>query len=224
VKLSWRIYAGLVTVFVLSALLTWVLRSNGLWQGVAAAPAIYALIRALYQLARDEAAHIKHLDLQHDQQRFEIGITSHMADVAFDKHVAVCDEFVRELFLTLQCLMNDPHDYDGAKARADAIGDVIRKHALWITPELQAQLEEFESAIRHFSSKAFLAGRNPSADTRQEVFDLLFDLIDPGSAPGKPPKRELSYRKIIDHARKVLGVKELTDLRRTLLDRTRRAS
>ncbi len=60
---------------------------------------------------------------------------------------------------------------------------------------------------------------HPSISGTQEVLDLLLDLIDSGSPPGKPPKRELSYRKIIDHARRVLGVKELTDLRQTLLER-----
>jgi hypothetical protein len=188
-------------------------------QDVAAAPAILALIGVLYQLVRDEAAHIKQLALQHDQQHFELAITSHMADVAFDKHVALCDEFVGELFITLQCLMDNPQDYEGAKKRADTIGGVIRKHAVWITPELQAQLEEFGESVRNISSKAYVAGKHPSAGGRQEVLDLLLDLIDTGSAPGKPPKRELSYRKLIDHARRVLNVKELTDLRQTLLTR-----
>ncbi len=152
-KLSWRIYAVLATVFACAALLTWLLRSNGVWQDLAATTGVLSLILAMYQLVRDEAAYVKRVGLQHDQQHFDLGITSHMADVAFDRHVALCDEFVRELFITLQCLMDDPQDYDAAKKRADAIGDVIRKHALWITPELQAQLEEFESAVRNFPRK-----------------------------------------------------------------------
>jgi hypothetical protein len=143
-----------------------------------------------------------------------------MANVAFDKHVELCDEFVRELFAALQCLMNDPQADEAAKQRADAIGNVIRRYAVWITPELQAELEQFESAIRNISSKAHIARMHPSIGSRQEVLDLLLDLIDTGSAPGKPPKREVSYRKLIDHAQRVLGVKELTDLRRTLLDLT----
>ena len=47
--------------------------------------------------------------------------------------------------------------------------------------------------------------------------DLLLELIDTGSAPGSPPKKELLYRQIIDLARQVIGVKQLTDLRGSLL-------
>lgn len=218
-KLTWPIYLVLVAVFACAALLTWILRSTGIWQDLAGTTGAVSLILAMYQLVRDEAAHIKRVALQHDQQHFDLGITSHMADVAFDRHVALCDEFVGELFTTLQCLMDNPHNYEVAKKKADTIGDIIRKHALWITPELQAQLEEFEGAVRNIASKTYIAGRRPSVESTQEVLDLLLDLIDPGSAPGTPPKRELSYRKIIDHARRVLGVKELTELRRTLLER-----
>jgi hypothetical protein len=37
--------------------------------------------------------------------------------------------------------MANPQDYEGAKARADAIGDTIRGHMVWLTPELTAQAE-----------------------------------------------------------------------------------
>jgi hypothetical protein len=57
------------------------------------------------------------------------------------------------------------------------------------------------------------------AGSYHETLNLLLDLIDSGSAPGKPRKRQLSYHLLIEHARRVLGVKELTELRQTLLAR-----
>jgi hypothetical protein len=218
-KLSWKTYSVLGAVWVASFALAWMLRANGTWQAFFATPGVLALIGVLYQLVRDEAAHVKALAIQHDQQRFALGITSHMANVAFDRHAALCEEFVQELFLALHCLMNNPQDHEAARARANAIGDAIRKHAVWITPELQAQLEKFENAVRQIASKAFVAARHPSLGDPMEPIDLIFQLIDSGSPYGEPPKRDLLYRKIIDHARKVLGVKELTDLRVSLLQR-----
>lgn len=53
----------------------------------------------------------------------------------------------------------------------------------------------------------------------KRLLNLLLDLIDSGSAPGKPRKRQLSYHLLIEHARRVLGVKEWTELRQTLLAR-----
>ena len=117
----------------------------------------------IYQLISNKA-HVKAMALQHDQQRFALGITSHMADVAFDRQVALCDDFVRELFSALQCLMDDPQNHEEAKRRADAIGDTIRKHAMWITPELQVQLEKFESAVRKIAAHAYVADRHPSME------------------------------------------------------------
>jgi hypothetical protein len=138
VKHSWTKYAILTAVFLCSAAFTCILRPTELVGQLAAIPGVFALIGVIYQLIRDEAAHIRALALQHDQQRFALGITSHMADVTFDRHVQLCDDFVRELFLTLQCLLNNPQDHEGAKKRADAIGDTIRKHAAWITPRAAA--------------------------------------------------------------------------------------
>jgi hypothetical protein len=214
-KLTWKIYAILTAVFFGSIAST--LAVTGIWQAIFAAPGALALIGVIYQLVRDEAAHVRAIALQHDQQRFALGITSHMADVAFDRHVALCDEFVRELFSTLQCLMANPQDHEGALAKANAIGDTIRKHVLWITPDLQAQLEKFESAVRMIAAKSYIADKHPSVGNRQEPLDLLLELIDPGSANGSPPKRELLHRQIIDLARQILGVSELTALRGSLL-------
>jgi hypothetical protein len=217
VKLSWNKYAVLAAVFVGSGWLAWALQEKGAWSVLFATPGAIALLGVLYQLVRDEAAHVKALAIQHDQQRFALGITSHMADVAFDRHVALCDEFVQELFSTLQVLMANPQDHEGAKRKADAIGDTIRKHTVWLTPEIQIQLEKFESAVRDIANKSYIADKHPSVGNRQEPLDLLLELIDPGSAYGTPPKRELLYKQIIDLARQMLGVRELTELRGSLL-------
>ena len=216
-RLSWKTYCLLAAVWAGSAAMTLILRSTGAWQVLVATPSVLALIGVLYQLLRDEATHVKTLAVQRDQQRFALGITSHMADVAFDKHVALCEDFARELFETMQALMNNALDHEGARRHADALGDTIRNYAIWITPELQGQLEEFENAVRKIAAQALLAVEHPQLGDRQKPLEMLLELIDPGAPYGSPPKRELLYRKIIDHTRQVLGVQELTQLRRSIL-------
>lgn len=222
-RLSWKTYCLLAAVWAGSATMTLILRSTGLLELFVATPGALALIGALYKLLLDEAAHMKTLAVQHDQQRFALGITSHMADVAFDKHVALCEDFTRELFETLQALMNNPLDHEGAKRCADALGDTIRKHAIWISPELQVQLEEFENAVRQIAAQALIAVEHPQIGDRQKLLGMLLELIDSGASYGKTPRRELLYRKIIDHTRQVLGVQELTQLRHSILQLQRKS-
>jgi hypothetical protein len=74
--------------------------------------------------------------------------------------------------------------------------------------------------VRKISATAYMAERTPGITTRQNVLDLLLELIDSGSVYGTPPKRDLLYGQIIDHARRVLGVKELTELRSSLIQRS----
>jgi hypothetical protein len=64
---------------------------------------------------------------------------------------------------------------------------------VWLTPELQTQLEKFESAVREIAAKTYVADKHPSVGNLQEPLDLLLKLIDPESAYGSPPKRELLH-------------------------------
>jgi hypothetical protein len=145
-KLSWTKYALLAAVFFGSAIITWILRANGTWQGIVAIPGVLSLIGVIYQLVRDEAVHVKALALQHDRQRFDLGITSHMANVAFDKHVAFCEEYVAELNETLRTLMRDGTNAS-ALTHATKLLAIRRKHAVWVTLAIESRLEMIDKAL-----------------------------------------------------------------------------
>lgn len=95
-KLSWKIYLILFLVFIGSIFLASVLQTEYITKQILAIPGVAALIGALYQLLRDEANHQKNLILQTAKQEFDLAITSHMANTAFDKHVAFCLEYLAE--------------------------------------------------------------------------------------------------------------------------------
>jgi hypothetical protein len=61
---------------------------------LAGLPAIAALFAALFQLSRDSIAFDRSVRLEEAKNRFTVGATSHMAIVAFDKHVQFCEEYV----------------------------------------------------------------------------------------------------------------------------------
>ncbi|MBU1864071.1 MAG: hypothetical protein KKH94_10445, partial [Candidatus Omnitrophica bacterium] len=77
---------------------------NGFVQGVASIPAACALLAALFQILRDQFNYEKEEELQKKQDFFNLGITSHMAQVAFDKHVEFCEEYMKELHETVSTL------------------------------------------------------------------------------------------------------------------------
>jgi len=210
-------YLGLTIVFVASLLSAWLLPLNAILQTIIGTPAAIALCGAFFQLIRDETAYRDARAILSDQQRFALSVTSHMADIAFDKHVELCEEFIKELFTTLQCLMDDPQNHSVALTRANLTGDVIRKYALWTTPELQLQLEQFEKAVRHVSTEGFMAEKNPGIESRHRVVELVLALVDPTSDDPKKETKRLAYKELIDTARQILGVKELTALRQSVL-------
>lgn len=53
-----------------------------------------AIVTVLYQLLRDQAAHARALELQERQQLFNLGVASHMANVAFDKHIHFSEQYI----------------------------------------------------------------------------------------------------------------------------------
>ncbi len=154
---------------------------------------------------RDEAAHAKALILQRDRQGFALGVSSHMADVLFDKHVVLADEFVAEMFTRPQFLMEKLLDPEATRTQADRRGDLIRKHALWMSPEVQWKLEEFAQAVRNTAAGSALAAEHPS--------------MAQASAPGEAPQRQLLFRQIIEMLRSAMGIPQLLKLRQDMLRR-----
>ncbi len=84
---SRRFDLGISAVF-LASIAAYILLPHGeLIQQLASVPLVGSLVVALVQVLRDQARHERETTLQEYQNRFALGASSHMADVAFDKHV-----------------------------------------------------------------------------------------------------------------------------------------
>src|SRR6266849_252248 len=114
---------------------------------LAGIPAVAALFGALFLLSRDSIAFDRSVRLEEAKNRFTVGATSHMANVAFDKHVQFCEEYVAEVSDTLTFLFRrGPHK--DVLEKANALADIRTKWTLWVTPEIEAELVKFEGALR----------------------------------------------------------------------------
>jgi hypothetical protein len=139
-----------------------------------------------------EISHERSVLLAEKQNAFSIGTTSHMATVAFDKHIGFCEEYVEAMSNSLNTLIQEEKPIN--------TGNFLRirqKWALWLTQEMEAKLDKFEAEITRIGGDA-------------QVFDLA----------GVPLSNDRSIKRVIADFREVLGTEKLTTLRNDLVVRS----
>jgi hypothetical protein len=84
-------------------------------------------------------------ELQEAQNLFEAGVSSRMAQVAFDNLVEFCKEYAGEMLRALETLSGDQEFRDPLDAAHFA--RIRQEWALWLTPAIDKQLGRFELRI-----------------------------------------------------------------------------
>jgi len=140
---------------------------NELWKGLAALPGIFALAASLFQVFRDDIAHHRKQQLQSEQQLFNLGATSHMANTVFDKHVEFCEAYLTEVDAMLEtCFREGPHP-DVLK-HVSELFRIRRKFTAWIPEEMAAKLEPYEKIARELGASADAAQRLSNHDPQAQ--------------------------------------------------------
>ena len=212
---SAAIYLGLGAVFVCSLIAALVLPVDRLITNVIALPCAVALIGAVWQIFRDDAAHGRALDLKQREHFFNLSVTSHMAKVAFDKHAAFCEEYVTRVNLGVRELFRD-----GPSKSAMAIGQdltsIRQKHAPWVPAEVLEKLKPFEEAVWKVGTTAGYITDAPSASDHQARIDDMwktFSQILNFAFRDAEQRPEIRVDQIILYMQAVLGIAELHRLR-----------
>lgn len=217
---SRTIYLLLALVFAVSlaiAALPWL---ESAVRPVAAIPAAAATVAAVFQLLRDRMEHDRVLILHAADHQLAIGAASHMAGVAFDKHVEFAEAYVAETISTLKTFFrNGP--------REEAMNDAARlyalrqRSALWLTEEIDTKLGDFESAIQRIGANAHfidVTGNDASRSAAiTEMYRLFAEIMGMKSWEDQPVSQERTTAAVIAYLRGVLGVPELTALRKKLV-------
>jgi hypothetical protein len=224
-----RMWLGVAGIVVPAFLISIAMGRSGVdaISNLASVPAIGGLLFAFMQIARDRIAHDRSVFLQETSHRFLIGATSHMAEVAFDKHVAFCEKYVAEAQDVLRTLfMEGP--CEKAMIHANKLSDIRREWALWLGAELTTVLGKFEIALRKIGLDARLVERYPNLSKRQECIDEMFSLCEQVFGEkewaGKQLTQDIAVTTIIGNLRQILGIEELTQLRGELIKRALRES
>jgi len=219
---NWRNYIILSAVLVFSFLGASVLPVSKIFKGFVAVPGAAALLGFLGQLWRDCTAHERALELQNRQQDFALGTASHMAEVAYDKHVAFCEEYMARVQSGFQELFRE-----GATKNASNIGgDLVRirlKHAAWLTSKLEDELKPFEMGLITMGAKKYQleVSQLPVGEQRTKLVEEIYKIFGLILGRGKPENEEeslLHMQKPIDNIREILGIDTLTALRQGASD------
>lgn len=221
-KHDFKTYLILLVVFSLSFGAAFFFAGQEVIRTLLAAPGILALMSALFQLMRDEAAYEKKLQLQSNQLRFTLGAASHMAAKAFDKHAEFCEEYMKEVHSTALTLIREG-DTPKALNHAGSLHQVRQNYAVWLTDEIDEKLQDFESKIRTLGANAqFIETTNEApqhAETRGKMIwsnhELLLDILN--VEDGREKKDE-SVEDVKRKVRKILGIEHLTELRDLLVE------
>lgn len=215
------IYAVSAIVLVGALLVLALARNSELVQLLAGVPAVGALFAALMQVFRDEAAHQRALVADYRQHRFLLGATSHMANVAFDKHVAFVEAYIAETQLAIQTLWRDGPD-KSALPHAGNLYGLRQKFAPWLTDDIDDQLEHFESTFREIGASAHyvrtMTDSENWAEQSKKIYKRFAEVMGWDEWEGENLTKERTTTLLLAKLRAILGTEELTVLRMALIE------
>ncbi len=221
-------YIPLIVLAICSFAVAYTLPTDAIFKGVYASPGLLALFGVLYQILRDQSAHERNLEIQKKQQIFNIGATSHMANVAFDKHVEFCEKYMKEVHETVTTLYREGPT-ETALSHAGNFNTLRQEYAAWLTEDINENLFPFEQALRslgageHFINSTI--GVPQYQEQRSKQIEKVFKefekilTVEEGEEPDPVIATEAVKKKI----RNILDIEELVQLRKRLIEEAQSA-
>lgn len=207
-----------LVVLTLSFLGATFLPIDQVFKGIISLPGGGALVYALYQIIRDEQQYAKNLLIQNKQQDFILSTSSHIAEVAYDKHVLFCEEYIQRIQNGRKELFRDGVSLETINIGAELV-QIRHKHSAWLTDDIENNLKPFEQVLIEIGANENYLRRTASEDMndeRRRVIDKIyrsFGLVMGHEKPGNEEEEGLHVDKIIDKIRDILGIKAMTKMR-----------
>ena len=216
---SWKVYSVAAGVLILSFLTAWTLPTTEILRGIISLPGVGALFAVLYQIVRDQAAHERALELLGKQQLFNLGTTSHMANVAFDKHVQFSEQYITRMQQGLTELFQNGPTKESLKFSGD-LADIRRSFLAWITKDLKDKITPFEDALYKIGASNIILNNLPVGEARSREVEQMYQIFS--DVLGLPKeKASLNERvapdRILSHLQHLLGVEHLSRLRAAVI-------
>ena len=217
-----KTYSAIATIFTVTLAFYYWNPGDAAIQFLAGIPLVGSLIAALVQFLRDQAAHEKAMFVLAAQNHFSLGASSHMANIAFDKHVQFSEEYAEEVFKTLATLFKKGPTPEVLQHTGN-LYTLQQKYAVWLTSKVEKDLETFESALRRLGANAGYIQDAPSANDRQQRLEAMYqtfaEVMGFEKWQGEQLTDELAISMMIRRLRKILGTEELTEMRSTIVSK-----
>ena len=221
-----KIYLGLLVIGLLSVVAV-IFSPRGLQgQNIFLVSAFGSMMAGIWALIHDQIIHDRQIKQQDEQNRFLLGATSHMAIVAFDKHVLFSEEYVTEVNNTLRTLFREGPSEEVLK-HARELCNLRQKYFVWLTNNLDLKLDNLRAEIRKIGAAAgYLQNTGGGADGRKEKMSEMYlkfakllgkENMGADKWEGKPLSDEESIDNLKRQFRVVLGIEELTKIRSSLI-------
>lgn len=221
-KHTTRTYVALAVVFLLSVAATSLLPIGDAFRDIAATPAVMALIVALWQIFRDQASFEKNQQLQRQQQIFSLGTTSHMANLAFDKHVEFCEKYMYEIHETVNTLFREGPT-DKAFEHVGHFVELQRQYAAWIPKDVAIALDPFVRAVNKIAALSGLETSLGSSDPKgranaiEEMYKVFYEVMQINDPKNVNGNSDVAIEEVKERVRAILGIEQLTRMRRKLV-------
>jgi len=217
-------WLGISAIIAVSVGVTFFAPISEIYKGIAALPSIGGLSAALFQLVRDNSAHQRKIELQNEQQLFNLGATSHMANTVFDKHVEFCEKYLSEVHQLVITLTREGPTKN-ALDHAGKLYSLRIEYTAWITSDIEEKLMPFEKAVRTIGANAglitALTGEEDRDGTRSkaiaEMFDVFKSIMDIGEVEVKDA--DATVAEVKNRVRDILQVNELVGIREYLINK-----
>lgn len=214
-KQSWKIYLFIALVFIAAFIWSIFFPPESIARQILTIPGAAALVAALFQLVRNETKYQKESLIQEAKQEFDLAITSHMANAAFDKHSAFCEEYIAEFQKAMITIYRTGGSQEIIE-HASKLHEVQKKHRAWLTKEIEESLAPFENALRKIGAAHRLYNKNPelanSSGKMQEAYDLTSDIFGLKQPDKDQVDDAIRDTELIQKIRRILGMEKLTNL------------
>lgn len=189
-------------------------------EALIALPGAGGLLLALWELVKASIEHAHRIEEQSAGNAFALSATSHMAEVAFDKHVEFSEKYVAKANEGLWILFREGPTPKALQI-ASELYDVRRTYILWETENVADFLNKFEKALREIGASEHYLQHLAVGPKRSELIRSIYAtfkrVVDLSSLPTSPTP-EVAVTHIIRRLQDHLGISELTSLRRYYLE------
>jgi len=221
-----KLVLSLLSITLISVILAYTLPGAEFIRGIAVSPAIVALLTLVVQTYRDHNRKRHDFSIQDRANVFSLGATSHMANVAFDKHVEFCEEYMSELTRSVETLYRHGPTSEVLEHSAN-FSRLREQYSAWITKDLSENLLAFEAAIRQLGAEhGFIENTNGIARYERqrsealsksyEYFKRILSIENDGA-----PDPEIAIESVKERVREILGIEDLVQIRNALIAEAR---